>query len=165
MVHVSLYLSFWQMTDERWVIFYELRAEGFPRLLWEAVTHLGYSDRPEYSFHEYEEFGVEFCAIRVQLFNCTEHPEWAPFARVASGAHRDDTCQTVVMLALRELCQRHTGAVGRTVMRYYPLADLEHAVNLTRMRRISRVSQSVDDANTAATVQYLVVLDKAHRAQ
>jgi len=32
------------------------------------------------------------------------------------------------------------------------------------MRRISGVSQSVDDVMTAATVQYLVALDKAHRA-
>ena len=32
------------------------------------------------------------------------------------------------------------------------------------MRRISGVSQSVDDAMTAATVQYLAALDKVHRA-
>ena len=68
------------------------------------------------------------------------------------------------MLALRELCQRHTGAVGRTAMRYFPLADSEHEVSLTRMRRISGVSQSVDDVTTVATVQYLGALDKAHRA-
>src|SRR5438105_9960515 len=68
------------------------------------------------------------------------------------------------MLALRELCQRHTGTVGHTAMRYFPLADSEHEVSLTRMRRISGVSQSVDDAMTAATVQYLATLDKAHRA-
>src|SRR5438128_9818011 len=61
------------MSDARWVVFHELRAEGFPRLLWEAMTCLGYSDRPEYSFHEYEEFGVEFCAVRVQLFDCAKH--------------------------------------------------------------------------------------------
>ena len=41
------------------------------------MTRLGYSDHPEYSFHEYEEFGVEFCAFKVQLFDCAEHPEWA----------------------------------------------------------------------------------------
>ena len=108
------------MSDERWVIFHELCAEGFPRLLWEAMTHLGYSDHPEYSFHEYEEFGVEFYAIRVQLFDCAEHPEWAPFARVASGARRDDARQAAAMLALQEPCLRHTEAVGRTAMRYFP---------------------------------------------
>ena len=59
---------------------------------------------------------------------------------------------------------RHTRAVGHTAMRYFPLADPEHEVSLTRMCRISGVSQSVDDTTTAATVQYLVALDKAHRA-
>src|SRR6266540_5517345 len=49
-------------------------------------------------------------------------------------------------------------------MRYFPLADPEHEVSLTQMRCISGVSQSVDDATTAATVQYLVALDKVHRA-
>ncbi len=152
------------MSDERWVVFHELRAEGFPRLLWEAMTRLGYSDRPEYSFHEYEEFGVEFCAVRVQLFDCAEHPEWAPFARVASGARRDDARQTAAMLALQELCLRHTGAVGRTAMRYFPLADLGHEVSRARTRSVSGVSLTVDDATLAATVRYLTALDQAHRA-
>src|SRR6266540_1064249 len=152
------------MSDERWVIFHELRVEGFPRLLWEAMTHLGYSDRPEYSFHEYEEFGVEFCTIRVQLFDCAKHPEWAPFAHVASGARRDDACQTAVMLALQELCLRHTRAVGHTAMGYFPLAYLGHEVSRARTRSISGVSLTVDDATLATTVQYLTALDKAHRA-
>src|SRR6266511_172824 len=152
------------MADGSWVIFHEVYVEGFPKLLWEAMTRLGYTDRPKYLFREYEEFGVEFCAVKVQLFDCTEHSEWAPFALVASGVRRDDARQTAAMLALRELCQRHTGAVGRTAMQYFPLADSEHEVSLTRMRRISGVSQSVDDAMTTATVQYLVALDKAHHA-
>ena len=92
------------MADGSWVVFHEVRAEGFPKLLWEAMTRLGYTDRPEYSYSEYEEFDMEFCAIRVQLFDCTEHPEWAPFARIATGARCDDARQTAAMLALCELC-------------------------------------------------------------
>src|SRR6266540_3593673 len=152
------------MSDERWVVFHELRAEGFPRLLWEAMTRLGYTDRPEYSYFEYEEFGVEFCAVRVQLFDCTEHPEWAPFARVVSGAHRDDARQTAVMLALQELCMRHARAVGCTTMRYFPLADLGHEVSRARTRSVSGVSLTVDYVTLAATVRYLTALDQAHRA-
>src|SRR6266540_1838822 len=128
------------MADGTWVVFHEVRAEGFPKLLWEAMTRLDYTDCPEYSYCEYEEFGVEFCAVRVQLFDYTEHSEWAPFTCVTSGARRDDTRQTAVMLTLHELCQRHTGAVGRTAMWYFPLADPEHEVSLTRMRRVSGVS-------------------------
>src|SRR5438128_4698235 len=68
------------------------------------------------------------------------------------------------MLALQELCLRHTGAVGRTTMRYFPLADLGHEVSRARTRSVSGVSLTVDDATLAATVQYLSALDKAHRA-
>ena len=68
------------MADGSWVVFHEVRAEGFPKLLWEAMTRLGYTDRPEYSYNEYEEFNVEFCAVRVQLFDCTLCPcrFWSP---------------------------------------------------------------------------------------
>src|SRR6266540_5146832 len=122
------------------------------------------SDERWVVFHEYDEFGVEFCAVRVQLFHCAEHPEWAPFARVESGVRRDDARQTAAMLALQELCLRHTRAVGRTAMRYFPLADLKHEVSRARTRSVSRVSLTVNDATLAATVRYLTALDQAHRA-
>ena len=63
------------MADGSWFVFHEVCVEGFPKLLWEAMTRLGYTDRPEYSNNKYEEFDVEFCAVRVQLFDCTKHSE------------------------------------------------------------------------------------------
>src|SRR5436190_7058120 len=68
------------------------------------------------------------------------------------------------MLALQELCLRHSRAVGCTAMRYFPLADLGHEVSRARTRSVSGVSLTVDDATLAAIVRYLTALDQAHGA-
>jgi hypothetical protein len=46
-----------------------LHWEGFPRLLWESLRSLLYTEPPQYDAVEYQEEGVRRCRVRMNILS------------------------------------------------------------------------------------------------
>jgi hypothetical protein len=56
-----------------------LHWEGFPRLVWEALSAAGYSTPPTYEVSEFERLGVPRCRVIVTIL---PHPDHARLVRL-----------------------------------------------------------------------------------
>jgi hypothetical protein len=53
-----------------------LHWEGFPRLVWEALSAAGYLTPPTYEVKEFEHHGVPRCRVIVTVLPHPDHADW-----------------------------------------------------------------------------------------
>jgi hypothetical protein len=53
-----------------------LHWEGFPRILWETLSEVGYTTPPLYEVVSFWDQGVPYARTTATVLPHTEHPEW-----------------------------------------------------------------------------------------
>jgi hypothetical protein len=62
-----------------------LHWEGFPRLVWEALSAAGYATPPTYEVFEFECLGVPRCRVIVMVLPQPDHTDWFDLSFVYWG--------------------------------------------------------------------------------
>jgi hypothetical protein len=92
-----------------------LHWEGFPRLLWESLRSLLYTEPPQYDAVEYHEEGVCRCQVRMTI---PQHPfrsQWQPIEVDVMGYRIVDSIEGAALEAIYLFCKQHPReAAGQT---------------------------------------------------
>jgi hypothetical protein len=89
-----------------------LHWEGFPRLLWESLRSLLYTEPPQYDAVEYQEEGVRRCRVRMAI---PQHPfrsQCQPIEVDVVGHHIVDTIEGAALEAIYLFCNQHPREVA-----------------------------------------------------
>jgi hypothetical protein len=100
--------------DNAWICSDCLTIGGFSPLLWEALQHLGVTERPLYYGREYEEDSMSKCEVHLHI---TKHP-LSTGSRVRCipviGRELSDTCQIAARRALMDIYQNYEAKINNT---------------------------------------------------
>jgi hypothetical protein len=66
---------------------------GFPQILWNALTELGYTQRPVYKGKEYIAYGTERCEVTLFMGPSPSHATWWPVSTL--GTRFEDAIREV----------------------------------------------------------------------
>jgi hypothetical protein len=89
-----------------------LHWEGFPRLLWESLRSLLYTEPPQFDVVEYQEKGVRRCRVRMTI---PQHPfrsQWQPIEVNVVGHRIVDTIEGATLEAIYLFCNQHPREVA-----------------------------------------------------
>ena len=119
----SYVLKFLQQMGDNWVRSNCLTVGGFPKLHWETLQRLGYTEPPMYYDHEYHEDGMPKCEVCLHV---PEHPLCPGFKTrciLAIGKELYDTCQLAARQALVEYCRIFEEDIEHTPARFFPMPN------------------------------------------
>ena len=84
-----------------------LHWEGFTRIVWGALSAVGYITPPCYERMEYEDHGVPRCYVRVTVFPHPGHPEWASLSTELLYHRAVEAVETVALQVLHTFSSYH----------------------------------------------------------
>jgi hypothetical protein len=107
---------------------------GFPRVLYDALIHLGYDgDAPVYHCRLSTAHGMDQCEVNVMIpFDPTE-----PWLRSVIGSEPDTGVELMVHIALTSLCEDHLAATVALPIALLPIQNQENPVWQQRREAVS----------------------------
>jgi hypothetical protein len=115
-----------------------LHWEGFPRILWEILSEVGYTTPPLYEVVSFWDQGVPYARSTATVLPHPEHPEWADL-RMMFFAHRGvESVESAAMRILHTFYEQHPDEVMLTTLGLFPAMDpidsaLRERISLTDM--------------------------------
>jgi hypothetical protein len=82
-----------------------LHCVGFPRILWETLSEVGYTTPPLYEVVSFWDQGVPYARTTATVLPHPEHPEWADLSLVLFSHHGVDSVESAAMQILRTFCE------------------------------------------------------------
>jgi hypothetical protein len=86
-----------------------LHWEGFPRILWETLSEVGYTRPPLYEVVSFWDQGVPYARMTATVLPHPEHPEWVDVGGIRNQAFRIPKNKRVslsVQTSMRKVQQR-----------------------------------------------------------
>jgi hypothetical protein len=100
-----------------------LHWEGFPRILWETLSEVGYVMSPLYEVVSFWEQGVPYARTTATVLPHPEHLEWADLS-LMFFAHRDvGSVESAAMQILHTFYEQHPDEVMLTTLGLFPAMD------------------------------------------
>jgi hypothetical protein len=91
-----------------------LHWEGFPRILWETLSEVGYTTPPLYEVVSFWDQGVPYARTTATMLPHPEHSEWA-YLSTMFFAHRGvESVESAAMRILHTFCEQHPDEVMLT---------------------------------------------------
>jgi hypothetical protein len=100
-----------------------LHWEGFPRILWETLSEVGYVTPPLYEVVSFWDKGVPYARMTATVLPHPEHPEWADLSMVFFAHHSVELVESAAMRILHTFCEWHPDEVMLTALGLFPAMD------------------------------------------
>jgi hypothetical protein len=100
-----------------------LHWEGFPRILWETLSEVGYITPPLYEVVSFWDQGVPYARTTVAVLPHPEHPEWADLGMVFFAHRGVESVESASMRILHTFCEQHPDEVMPTALGLFPAMD------------------------------------------
>jgi hypothetical protein len=84
-----------------------LHWEGFPRILWETLSEVGYVTPPLYEVVSFWDQGVPYARTTATVLPHPEHPEWADLSMVFFAHRGVESVESAAMRILHTFCEQH----------------------------------------------------------
>jgi hypothetical protein len=92
-----------------------LHWEGFPRLVWEALSAAGYTTPPTYEVSEFERLGVPHCRLIITVLPHPDHADWFDLSFVYWGFCSHETVEPAALRVLTDFSDHNPTAVAISV--------------------------------------------------
>jgi hypothetical protein len=100
-----------------------LHWEGFPRILWETLSEVGYTTLPLYEVVSFWDQGVPYARTTAIVPPHLEHPEWVDLSMVFFAHRGVESVESAVMRILHTFCEQHLDEVMLTALGLFPTMD------------------------------------------
>jgi hypothetical protein len=100
-----------------------LHWEGFPRILWETLSEVGYVTPPLYEVVSFWDQGVPYARTTATVLPHPEHPEWADLSMVFFAHRGVESVESAAMRILHTFCEQHPDEVILTALGLFPAMD------------------------------------------
>jgi hypothetical protein len=100
-----------------------LHWEGFPRILWETLSEVGYTTPPLYEVISFWDQGVPYARTTATVPPHPEHPEWADLSMMFSTHCGVESVEFAAMRILHTFCEQHPDEVMLTALGLFPAMD------------------------------------------
>jgi hypothetical protein len=130
-----------------------LHWEGFPRLVWEALSAAGYTIPPTYKVSEFERLGVPRCRVIVTVLPHPDHTDWFDLSFVYWGFCSHETVESVALWVLMDFCDHNPTMVALSPFGLFPAVSPHDSVWLDRMdhlRELLLLAEPLDVTQTLA---------------
>jgi hypothetical protein len=100
-----------------------LHREGFPRILWETLSEVGYPTPPLYEVVSFWDQGVPYARTTATVLPHPEHPEWADLSMMFFAHRGVESVESAAMRILHTFCEQHPDDVMLTTLGLVPAMD------------------------------------------
>jgi hypothetical protein len=100
-----------------------LHWEGFPHILWETLSEVGYVTPPLYEVVSFWDQGVPYARTTATVLPHPEHSEWADFSLMFFGHRGVKSVESVAMQIFHTFCEQHPDEVMLTTLGLFPAMD------------------------------------------
>jgi hypothetical protein len=97
-----------------------LHWEGFPRILWETLSEVGYTTPLLYEVISFWDQGVPYARTTATVPPHPEHPEWADLSMMFSTHRGVESVEFAAMRILHTFCEQHPDEVMLTALGLFP---------------------------------------------
>jgi hypothetical protein len=111
-----------------------LHWEGFPRILWETLSEVGYVTPPLYEEVSFWDQGVPYARTTATVLPHPKHPGWADLSMVFFAHRGVESVESAAMRILYTFCEQHPDEVMITALGLFPAMD---PLDPARRERIS----------------------------
>jgi hypothetical protein len=111
-----------------------LHWEGFPRILWETLSEVGYTTPPLYEVVSFWDQGVPYARTTTTVSPHPEHPKWADLSMMFFAHRGVESVESAAMRILHTFCEQHPDEVMLTTLGLFPAID---PLDPARRERIS----------------------------
>jgi hypothetical protein len=128
-----------------------LHQEGFPRLVWEALSVAGYTVPPIYKVAEFECLGVPRCRVTVTVPLHPVHPEWFNLSLVYWGFRKHESVESAALWVLTEFCDHNLTVVALSPFGLFPAVsphDLVWLDHLDHLQELLLLAELLDVMRT-----------------
>jgi hypothetical protein len=100
-----------------------LHWEGFPRILWETLSEVGYVTPPLYEVVSFWDQGVPYACTTATVLPHPEHPEWADLSMVFFAHRGVESVEFAAMQILHTFREQHPDEVMLTALGLFLAMD------------------------------------------
>jgi hypothetical protein len=100
-----------------------LHWEGFPRILWETLSKVGYTTPPLYEVVSFWDQGVPYARTTATMLPHPEHLECADLSMMFFAHRSVESVESAVMWILHTFCEHHPDEVMLTTLGLFPAMD------------------------------------------
>jgi hypothetical protein len=100
-----------------------LHWEGFPRILWETLSEVGYTTPPLYEVVSFWDQGVPYARTTATVLPHLKHPEWAYLSMTFFAHCGVESVESAAMRILHTFCEQHPDEVMLTTLGLFPAMD------------------------------------------
>jgi hypothetical protein len=100
-----------------------LHWEGFPCILWETFSEVGYTTPLLYEVVSFWDKGVPYTRTTVTVLHHPEHPEWADLSMIFFTHRGVESVESAAMRILHTFCKQHLDEVMLTTLGLFPTMD------------------------------------------
>jgi hypothetical protein len=97
-----------------------LHWEGFPRILWETLSEVGYTTPPLYEVVSFWDQGVPYARTSTTVLPHPEHPEWADLSMMFFAHRGVESVESAAMQIVHTFCEQHPDEVMLTTLGLFP---------------------------------------------
>jgi hypothetical protein len=100
-----------------------LHLEGFPCILWETLSEVGYTTPPLYEVISFWDQGVPYACTTATVLPHLEHPEWEDLSMMFFAHRGVESVESAAMRILHTFCEQHPDEVMVTTLGLFPAMD------------------------------------------
>jgi hypothetical protein len=130
-----------------------LHWEGFPRLVWEALSAAGYLTPPTYEGKEFEHYGVPRCRVIVTVLPHPDHADWFDLSFIYWGFITHESVESAALRVLTDFCDHNPTVVALSQFGLFPAVSPHDPAWLDRMdhlRELLTLAEPLDVTQTLA---------------
>jgi hypothetical protein len=130
-----------------------LHWEGFPRLVWEALSAAGYLTPPTYEGKEFEHYGVPRCRVIVTVLPHPDHADWFDLSFIYWGFIAHESVESAALRVLTDFCDHNPTVVALSQFGLFPAVSPHDPAWLDRMdhlRELLTLAEPLDVTQTLA---------------
>jgi hypothetical protein len=86
--------------------------DGFPRLVWEALSTAGYLTPPTYEVSEIERYGVPRCRVIITMLPHPDHTDWFDLSFIYWGFITHEAVESAALRVLTDFCDHNPTVVA-----------------------------------------------------
>jgi hypothetical protein len=98
-----------------------LHWEGFPRILWETLSEVGYTTPPLYEVVSFWDHGVPYARTTATVPPHPKHPEWEDLSIMFFSHRNVESVESAAMRILHTFCEQHPDEVMLTMRGVVPV--------------------------------------------
>jgi hypothetical protein len=131
-----------------------LHWEGFPHLVWEALSAAGYTTPPTYEVSEFELLGVPHCRVIVTVLPHPDHADWSDLSFVYWGFRGHECVESAALRVLTDFCDHNPTVVALSPFGLFPAVSPHDPAWLDRMDQFQELLLLAEPVDVTRTLTH-----------